>query len=134
MTATTAAFAAARSRYATSSVTTASPARLLTMLYDRLVRDLVTAESCLAEGNIASANDNLQHAQTIILELRTSLDTTAWSGGPGLAALYTFLHEELTSANVNKSLPRVVSCREIVEPLRDAWHQAASQDLSIRSP
>jgi flagellar protein FliS len=129
---TTAAFSAARSRYATSSVTTASPARLLTMLYDRLVRDLVTAEACLAESNIATANDNLQHAQAIILELRTSLDTKVWSGGPGLAALYTFLHEELTTANIEKSLPRVVSCREIIEPLRDAWHQAAAQDLALR--
>jgi flagellar protein FliS len=130
---TSATFAAARSRYATSSVTTASPARLLTMLYDRLVCDLVTAEECLTSGNIATANDNLQHAQAIILELRTSLDTTIWSGGPGLADLYTFLHEELTSANVDKDLPRVVSCREIIDPLRDAWHQAAQQDLSLRS-
>ena len=37
-----------RNRYVGDSVATASPARLVTMLYDRLVRDLVTAEAALA--------------------------------------------------------------------------------------
>ncbi len=119
------AYAAARNRYASSSVSTASPARLLVMLYERLVRDLVAAERALQDRNFARVNDELQHAQQIVLELRTSLDTSAWSGGPSLEALYTFLHAELVTANVEKSLPRVVACREIIEPLRDAWQQAA---------
>ncbi len=122
---TTAAYTAARSRYASSSVATASPARLLVMLYERLVRDLVAAERALQDRHFARVNDELQHAQQIVLELRTSLDTSAWSGGPSLEALYTFLHAELVTANVEKSLPRVVACREIIEPLRDAWQQAA---------
>ena len=124
---TSAAYAAARNRYAGSSVETASPARLLIMLYDRLVRDLVTAEDALRAGRLDVGNAQLQHAQAILLELRTSLDTTVWTGAAGLSALYTFLHGELVAANLDKDAARVATCREIVEPLRDAWQQAALQ-------
>lgn len=117
--------AQARAAYASQAVATASPARLLTMLYDRLVRDLLVAEKALVEADSAVANDNLIHAQQIVLELRTSLDTDAWEGAAGLAALYTFLHGELIGANVTKDVQRVVACRELVEPLRQAWHEAA---------
>ena len=117
-------YASARQRYATSAVSTASPARLLVMLYERLLRDLASAEQSLTDRDHARANDALQHAQQIVLELRTSLDTTAWSGGPALASLYTYLHGELVSANLEKNAQRVVACRDIVEPLHAAWELA----------
>jgi flagellar protein FliS len=120
---------AARAQYTREAVTTASPARLLIMLYDRLVRDLVTAELALASGDIAKASSELVHAQQIVLELRTSLDISAWDGAAGLADLYSFLHGELVAANLDKNSVRVVACREIIEPLRDAWRDAALQAL-----
>ncbi len=118
-------YASARQRYASSAVTTASPARLLVMLYERLLRDLAWAEQALQDRDLAKANDQLQHAQQIVLELRTSLDTTAWAGGPALASLYTYLHGELVAANLEKSAARLTTCREIVEPLHAAWESAA---------
>lgn len=114
-----------RNRYVGESVGTASPARLVTMLYDRLVRDLTLAESALGVGDLAEANGQLVHAQEIIWELAAALDPTVWSGGPALAALYQFLITELLAANVHKDAARVASCRALVEPLRQAWHQAA---------
>jgi flagellar protein FliS len=118
---------AMQQRYLGESVTTASPAKLVTMLYDRLVRDLVVAEAALTSGDFATANTQLIHAQDIIWELLAGLDTTAWSGGPGLASLYQFLIGELLGANVAKDAQRVATCRGLVEPLRDAWHKAAEQ-------
>jgi flagellar secretion chaperone FliS len=114
-----------RNRYVGASVDTASPARLVTMLYDRLVRDLAAAESALAGGDLEGASNALIHAQEIIWELAAGLDTTQWSGGPALASLYQFMLEELLDANVKKDTAKVESVRSLVEPLRDAWHQAA---------
>jgi flagellar secretion chaperone FliS len=114
-----------RNRYVGDSVSTASPARLVTMLYDRLVRDLCTAETALSGRDLAAANSALVHAQEIVWELAAGLDVTKWSGGPALAALYQFVIAELLAANVKKDVERVVSVRSLVEPLRDAWHQAA---------
>lgn len=118
---------AMRARYAADSVATASPARLLTMLYDRLVRDLTLAEAAIAAGDREAAHNELVHAQEIVQELHASLDVDAWDGGPGLAQLYTFVLAELVAANVAKDAGRVAGCRQIIEPLRDAWHQAAQE-------
>lgn len=121
--------AQARSRYTADAVSTASPARLLIMLYDRLVLDLVNAEQAARQGNPARMSSELQHAQAIVLELRTSLDISLWSGAQGLSDIYTFLHAELVAANVKADAERIATCRSLVEPLRDAWRQAALASL-----
>jgi flagellar protein FliS len=118
---------ALRERYLTESVNTASPGKLLVMLYDRLVIDLVHGEEALRSGDREQASDKITHAQEIILELRTTLDLDAWSGAPGLANLYGFLLTELIGANIARDADRVASCRKLLEPLRDAWREAAAQ-------
>jgi flagellar protein FliS len=118
--------ASLRARYLGDSVTTASPERLLVMLYDRLALDLERAETALAAKDRADAGDQLGHAQEIVLELLATLQVDVWEGGPRLAALYNWLLTEMTAANVKGDPHRVSSCRQVVEPLRDAWHQAAA--------
>jgi flagellar protein FliS len=115
-----------RNRYLGDAVSTASPQRLLVMLYDRLALDLERAESALATGDREQSNALLQHAQDIVLELQSSLQVESWEGGPRLSALYTWLHGELVRANIKGDLRRVGDCRKIVEPLRDAWREAAA--------
>jgi flagellar protein FliS len=116
---------ALRARYLADTVTTASPGHLLVMLYDRLVLDLTRAEDALRSGDRAAGAGRLMHAQDILLELRASLDVTTWSGATGLARLYGFLLTELIGANVQADPDRVASCRGLIEPLRDAWRDAA---------
>jgi len=117
---------ALRDRYLADSIATASPGKLLVMLYDRLVRDLVQGEEALRAQNRELAGERITHAQEIILELRTTLDVEAWSGAPGLASLYGFLLTELIGANIKRDADKVAACRAIVEPLRDAWREAAA--------
>jgi flagellar protein FliS len=119
-----------RDRYLRDSINTASPAKLLIMLYDRLVVDLAQSEEALRAGERERAHDRLTHAQEIVLELRTSLDVEAWSGAPGLAGLYGFLLTELIGANVARDADRVAACRALVEPLRDAWREAAASAVA----
>ena len=118
--------AAARARYVTDTVETVSPQRLVTMLYDALVRDLTLAEEALGGSDLRVVNDRLVHAQAIILELQAGLDPSKWSGGPGLVRLYNYLHDELVKANVEKNVMRITACRLLVEPLQQAWHEAAA--------
>ncbi|MDP9417240.1 MAG: flagellar export chaperone FliS [Actinomycetota bacterium] len=123
--------AAARSRYAGDAVSTASPARLLTMLYDRLARDLYQGEQAQRGGDRETANEMLLHAQDIVMELRSTLHVDAWQGAAGLSALYTFLISELMAANVAMDADRTASCAALVEPLRQAWHEAAAQTAGV---
>jgi flagellar secretion chaperone FliS len=115
-----------RDRYLQDSVSTASPGKLLVMLYDRLVMDLLQGEEALRGGDREQANDRITHAQEIILELRATLDVDAWTGAAGLAGLYGFVLTELIQANVRRDAERVATCRALVEPLRDAWREAAA--------
>jgi flagellar secretion chaperone FliS len=117
--------ASLRSRYLGDSVATASPQRILVMLYDRLVLDLERAELALDTGDRTEAAAQIQHAQDIVFELRESLRVDAWEGGPRLAALYSWMIAELVQAGVKRDRNRVAACRQIAEPLRDAWRQAA---------
>jgi flagellar protein FliS len=122
---------ALRDRYLADSINTASPGKLLVMLYDRLVLDLAQGEEALHAGDRERAAERLTHAQEIILELRTTLDLAAWDGAPGLAALYGFLLTELIQANIKLDADKVAACRGIIEPLRDAWREAAVLAVAV---
>lgn len=115
-----------RNRYAQSSVSTATPAQLLMMLYDRLSKDLVAAEQAVLNRDIQAAHTSLMHAQEILTELAATLNVDAWAGGDQLLRIYEFCLQELFQANVHKDAARVHAVREIIEPLRDAWRQAAA--------
>jgi flagellar protein FliS len=119
-----------RQAYLEASVSTASPAKLLVMLYERLVVDVERAADALRRGEPSQAHAPLLHAQEIVLELNVSLDADAWEGGPGLASLYNYLHHELVRANVAKDLTVAESCLDIVSVLRDAWRDAATSLLA----
>src|SRR3954471_13079440 len=118
--------ASLRARYMGDAVTTASPQRLLVMLYDRLALDLERAEMALSAGDRAEGAAQLQRAQDVVFGLLESLQVDAWEGAPRLAALYNWLIAELGRAVVKGDLRRVADCRRIVEPLREAWTEAAA--------
>lgn len=118
--------ASVRARYFTDAVTTASPQQLLVMLYDRLALDLERGHEALVQSDRQTASDQLKHAQDIVAELRASLNVEAWEGGPRLAGIYAWLLTELIQANIKGDVRRVADCRRIVEPLRDAWREAAA--------
>lgn len=114
----------AQQRYRELAVLSAGPERLVTMLYDRLLLDIERGEAAQRRSDWDEANAQLQHAQAIIAELRSSL-TDAWDGSASLHALYVFLTETLIGANIGRDPDRTRSCAELVAPLRDAWHAAA---------
>lgn len=122
---------AMRERYLADSIATAPPAKLLIMLYDRLVLDLNRGEDALRAGDRATASTHLIHAQDIVLELRTSLKLDVWEGANGLAQIYTFVLTQLIHANMAGNIKQVSDCRTLVEPLRDSWREAATSTLTV---
>jgi flagellar protein FliS len=108
-----------------ASVATASPARLLVMLYERLVLDVRKGLAAQQQGDHAEAHTQLLHAQDIVLELRATLDVDAWEGGPGLASIYDFLHLQLVRANIGRDAATTEGCLRLVEDLCATWREAA---------
>jgi flagellar protein FliS len=118
---------AQRSQYTNDAILSASPVRLLTMLYDRLMLDLDRASIAHAEQNWSVASTNLLHAQAIVAELTTSLKVELWDGGEGLLALYNYCRNLLVLGNVRRDGASIRESIDLLSPLRDAWHEAAAQ-------
>ncbi|NEM91168.1 flagellar export chaperone FliS [Galbitalea soli] len=114
-----------RSAYRRDSVMTATPAALLTMLYDRLLLDLQWAESAQQESDWAVAGTRLLHAQDIVTELIGSLKPELWTGGPALLAVYVYVLPLLRAANVERSVDKTREAIQLLDPLRQAWREAA---------
>ncbi len=115
----------ARDTYVSNMTSTASPARLLIMLYDRLVLDLQRAVELGDLGEFLGAGRQLMHAQEIVLELQFSLKIDAWDGAAQLSGIYSWLHSEMVRANVQRDVAASRGCLALVEPLADAWREAA---------
>jgi flagellar secretion chaperone FliS len=118
-------------RYLTDSVGTASPGRLLVMLYDRLSLDLERGATALREQRREDASTALVHAQDILLELRATLRVDEWDGARQLADLYSFLLAELMRANTKQDADAVTGCLRVVEQLRDAWREAVETQQPV---
>jgi flagellar protein FliS len=116
----------ARARYLADAVATATPARRIVLLYDRLWLDIQRAQAAQDCGD-ATARDHLQHAQQIIAELLGSLDATAWSGAADLASLYSYLLRELIDEVLEPRPGRLAATTKIVSDLRTSWQQAEAQ-------
>lgn len=114
----------AKESYKSSTVLTASPQRMLVMLYERLIKDLDDAAASIYEQDYFNSNRHLIHAQDIIIELLDSLNLELWPAGAQLGELYRFCWNELVNANVKKDAGIVKQVRELLDPLRDAWQQA----------
>ena len=115
-----------RNQYLEDSVLSAPPARLLTMLYDRLLLDLGRAETAQQAANWQVASENLLHGQSIIAELISSLKTDSWDGADGLLGLYNYAFTALVNANIQRNPELTREAIDLLEPLRQAWHEAAA--------
>ncbi len=115
----------ARAAYLDASIATASPARLLVMLYERLVLDVQRGLEAQRRGDFEEAHRQLLHAQDIVMELQTSLRPEMFKGGHELASLYGYLHRRLILANIRKDASVTEECLTLVTGLCDTWRQAA---------
>ncbi|WP_248145484.1 flagellar export chaperone FliS [Microbacterium aoyamense] len=120
----------ARQEYLEQQVASATPERLLTMLYDRLLVDIDRAALAQETSDWLGAGTHLLHAQQIVAELNVTL-SDEWAGSADLRALYTYLAGRMVVANVSRDPAATAECRDIVAPLRDAWHQAAQQPALV---
>ncbi|MGO4384472.1 flagellar export chaperone FliS [Specibacter sp. RAF43] len=109
------------------AILSASPARLLVMLYDRLLLDLARAETAQVAESWDVARDQLMHAQEIIGELSGSLDLGAWVGAENLLGIYNYAGTAMMNANLFRNVDLTRECIALLEPLRQSWHDAAAQ-------
>lgn len=112
-------------QYQRMQVETASPEKILIMLYNGAINFLKKAKVAFEENNKVEAHNNIIAAEKIILEFMTTLDMDL--GGEmakNLYALYDYLYNRLVESNM-KNKPEIID--EVLEhlvKLRDTWNKA----------
>ena len=106
-----------------TGVDSASPHQLVTLLFDGFLESLAHAKGAIAGGRIEDKCQAIGRAARIVEEgLRAGLDRRA--GGrlaQGLHDLYGWVCLRLTQANLRNDPRLLDECRQLMQPLRDAW-------------
>src|SRR5580704_2002091 len=93
--------------YASDSVLTASPEKLVVMLYDGAGRFLARAAAAFRAEDAATAGNALNRATAIIDELLATLDPAAGEMAQHLADIYLFCKRELLAARMKRDPKRI---------------------------
>jgi flagellar secretion chaperone FliS len=117
--------AAVPQAYKESAVMTATPERLVVMLYDGARRFLFQAAVAMREGNIEVSNNRLQRAEAIIDELNNTLDMSVGDISTRLRALYLFSKRHLMQARLKRSPEMIDEVSGLLDTVGDAWRQIA---------
>ncbi len=108
--------------YQQQGVLTANPLELVVMLYDGGIKQLKISSIAIEEKNYEQANNAMQKAQQIIIELMNSLDLR-FPIAKELMMLYEFMIHEISSANAAKDIERIGGVVQLLGDLKDAWSQ-----------
>jgi flagellar protein FliS len=120
--------------YLRTNIETASPEKLVVMLYDGLLRFLNQACIKIREKKIEESHYFLIRSQNIVNELTMSLKQDGSEMARNLSGLYTYIHQQLVMANLTKNEATVKEIVDLVRPLRDAWQQALTQSCDQSQP
>jgi flagellar protein FliS len=108
--------------YQSNSIMTASPGKLLLMLYDGAIKFCNIAEEAIAAKDIGTRNTNLIKVQDILTELRITLDHKPDPiFAEKMSALYIFFEKELMLANIENNAKKVNWVKNQLIGLRDTW-------------
>jgi flagellar protein FliS len=110
------------SRYRGVQLNTASPAQLVVMLYDGLLRFVGEADEALGRDDRARAGERIGKAIAIVDELAATLDPThAPELVENLLGLYGFCKRRLFEANLGRDRKALADVVASLTPLREAW-------------
>ncbi len=121
-------YARAASSYRRVDLDSAPRSEIMMRLFARCLDDLAVAHTALGARDIAGKARALDHAIAIVVELRAALDHSA---APELAArldaLYDFVTEQLTAANVKLDHQPLAAATRIMSELAGAFAAARAQ-------
>lgn len=118
-------YAQAAATYQRNAILTASPEKLVKLLYDGAIRNLERSRQGLADpktSHSAEVGMALGKAIGIVGELRASLDHAV--GGQvakDLDRLYEYSLDQLSQANVTRTPAGVTNSLQVLRTLKEGW-------------
>lgn len=91
-------------QYQTNNITTATPEKLMIMLFDGAIQFLQKAKTAIAEKNLKERSENVEAARKIVRELMRTIDLENGNDvSKSLFRLYNKMAMNLIKANVSKN-------------------------------
>lgn len=116
--------------YFENSVKTASPTKLVELLYKNSIERLEKAVKAIEKNNLIEANHEIIRVEEIILELNVSLNIE--KGGEvakNLRLLYNYIYEQLIQANLKKDIDTLTEVKSLIKDLYETWREVVKQDV-----
>jgi flagellar secretion chaperone FliS len=120
-------YATAQRAYTESSVLTASPERLVVMLYDGAIRFLNQSAAAMREGQRDRSREKMRRAEAIVDELNVSLDMSYGEIPQRLREIYMFCKRTLHTANVRAEPAGIEAVTRLLSELRESWDEIAAK-------
>lgn len=110
-------------------VETASPHKLVLMLFEGALLCIAKAKVHMEQKDIAEKGRNISQAINIITNgLQASLNMEVGSElSQNLAALYDYMSTRLLYANMNNQIAPLIEVTKLLTELKEAWEQIEGQ-------
>ncbi len=117
-------------QYVKHDVMMATPMELVVMLYTGCIKRLRLGQMAIGKQDYEAANNNLQKAQDIVMELIMGLDFQ-YDIAKDLMAIYEYVHRQIIQANSSKEASIIDTLVEIMSSLRDTWVQVQKENKTV---
>jgi len=121
-------------QYQTSNITTATPEKLMIMLFDGAIQFLQKAKNAIAEKNLQERSANIEAARKIVRELMRTIDLENGNDvSKSLFRLYNKMAMKLIKANVSRNSDLVDEVLEDMMNIRWGFQKAIEIQSGISS-
>jgi flagellar protein FliS len=116
-------------RYATAQAETASPERLMVLLFDAGLRHMNLAANALDAGQPGDAEGSLTRATDIVCELMSTLDPSKGAGDlcDTLTDVYKFVNRKLLEATLHRDGDKAREAARVFAPIADGFREAVAR-------
>jgi len=121
-------------RYAQSQNETASPERLMVLLFEAAVRHMRAGAAALDGGRAAEANHALCRATDIVSELDSTFDRPRFPElAKNLEVVYAFVSSRLIAANARRDAALAREAERVFVPVAEAFGEAVRRVQAQRA-
>jgi flagellar protein FliS len=115
--------------YKETSVSTASPTKLVVLLYEGAIRFLTRAAADIRKGDLVSKGESISRAVAIIQHLQASLDTAKGENiARELEGLYAYALARVLEGSTNLNAGAIEEAIKVLSELLPAWEEIASKE------
>jgi len=123
------------SAYKESSVLTASPTKLVVLLYDKAIRCLRRGAEDIRTRNLVSKRQSIGQAIAIIQHLQRTLDTTRGQEiAHELNRLYAYTLSRILAGSTKLDPKPIEEAIKVLSPLLMAWEKVAEKQEETTVP